>query len=276
MIEKICEYCGKLFSDYASRNKKFCCYECSRKAKCTLKSKVCQNCNKLFKPRTKNSKYCCKKCADEGYVRKNPTSYETVCQCCNKVFVTIPSESAKFCSRECWKKCCKDLLIGKNVGTFEERFGEKRANEIKNKISIAMSSDTSKQKMYETKRKNKTFTTSKPEDIVYKCLSSRFKGVIRNYKTELYPFLCDFYIPELNLYIEYQGHWTHGKHPFENTREDNKVIRKWKDKNTKFYKNAIEVWTVRDIKKRNTAKNNNLNWLEFFTLSEFNEWFENL
>jgi len=37
----------------------------------------------------------------------------------------------------------------------------------------------------------------------------------------------------------------------------------------RFYEIAINVWTVRDPLKRETARKNNLNWLEFFTLDEF-------
>ena len=31
---------------------------------------------------------------------------------------------------------------------------------------------------------------------------------------------------------------------------------------------AIETWTIKDVEKRNTAKKNNLNYVEFFTLKE--------
>ena len=39
------------------------------------------------------------------------------------------------------------------------------------------------------------------------------------------------------------------------------------------YKNAINVWTIRDPLKRKTAKDNGLNWLEFFTMDEFMKWY---
>jgi len=38
-----------------------------------------------------------------------------------------------------------------------------------------------------------------------------------------------------------------------------------KSKNTKYYNVAIEVWTQRDVNKRNVAKENKLNYLEIFT-----------
>ena len=41
---------------------------------------------------------------------------------------------------------------------------------------------------------------------------------------------------------------------------------KEKAQTSDFYHNAIETWTIRDVKKRNFAKEHNLNWVEFFNL----------
>lgn len=127
-----------------------------------------------------------------------------------------------------------------------------------------------------TKRINHTFHTSKPEQEILKLLRQKFKNVQYQYTSEKYPFACDFYIPERDLYIEYQGTWTHGKKPFEGTSEDLQKVELWKSKNTKFYIGAIETWTIRDPLKRETAKKNNLNWLEFFNMQQFMEWFDKL
>ena len=133
-------------------------------------------------------------------------------------------------------------------------------------------------KKFETKKKNQTYGKSKQEDEIYQKLSEKFKKVERQCNTEEYPFACDFYVPELKLYIEYQGFWTHGAKPFENNQEDLKKLAVWKDKAITMpsYKLAIEVWTVSDPLKRKTAKNNNLNWIEFFTLEQFYTWFESM
>ena len=91
---------------------------------------------------------------------------------------------------------------------------------------------------------------------------------ISQYRSDDYPFACDFYLPDKDLYIEINAHWTHGGHPFDSTNKDDLLlIEQWKLKNTKFYDNAIETWTVRDVLKRETAKNNKLNYLEVFTES---------
>ena len=39
-------------------------------------------------------------------------------------------------------------------------------------------------------------------------------------------------------------------------------------KNTKKYQQAINVWTISDPLKRETAKKNNLNYLEIFSCNE--------
>ena len=82
----------------------------------------------------------------------------------------------------------------------------------------------------------------------------------------MYPFNCDFYFPDSDLYLEINAHWTHGGHPFDSTNKDDLLLlEQWKKKNTEFYNNAVIVWTVRDVLKRDTAKKNNLNYLEVFT-----------
>ena len=128
-------------------------------------------------------------------------------------------------------------------------------------------------KKFETMKENKSFNKSTEEDKIYSSLSKIYSNVLRQYSSEEYPFACDFYIPEKDMYIEYQGTWTHGKHPFdESNKEDMETLRIWKNKNTEYYDGAIDTWTIRDPLKRKTVKENNLNWIEFFSLEEFYDW----
>lgn len=121
-----------------------------------------------------------------------------------------------------------------------------------------------------TKLKNKTFSSSSIECEFYKYLCSIFDNVYKQYKTDEYPFNCDFYIYDIQLYIEIQGSWTHGRHPYNTYNiNDINIVNKWNSKyineNKLWYKDAIDVWTIRDVNKRNTAISNNLNYLEIFT-----------
>ena len=128
-------------------------------------------------------------------------------------------------------------------------------------------------KIYKTKKKNKTFNTSKLEEQCYLDLLTKFNDIERQYKCERYPFACDFYIKSLDTFIEIQGTWFHGNHPFnENDKNDLELLNKWKQKTSNNYKRAIDTWTIRDVRKRNIAKENNLNYLEFFNYEQFKEW----
>lgn len=128
------------------------------------------------------------------------------------------------------------------------------------------------QKQYDTKKKNHSFNISSKEEYLYELLVKHYDNVIRQYKSDEYPFACDFYIPELNLYIEYQGNWTHGPHPYiEEIDADAIEYIKKKSENSAFYKNAFIVWTKRDVQKRNTAIENNLNYLEIYPYIDLND-----
>ena len=121
-----------------------------------------------------------------------------------------------------------------------------------------------------TKLKNGTYATSKIEQELFKELKTQYgeNNIIHNYKSEQYPFACDFYIKTYNLYIEIQGNWTHGKHPYDiNDINDNNILNKWKNKKTQYYNSAINVWTIKDVNKRNLAKEHNLNYIEIFSIN---------
>lgn len=121
-------------------------------------------------------------------------------------------------------------------------------------------------KQYITRKANNTFNTSQPENDLYKFLleENKNKTIYRQYKDpERYPFYCDFYIVEDDLFIELNAHWTHGGKPYNpDDSECQERLKEWQEKAkvSKFYKAAIETWTVRDVKKINYAKKNNLNY----------------
>ena len=128
------------------------------------------------------------------------------------------------------------------------------------------------------RKENGNFNSSIFEERAFELLKSKFPNTLRQYSSKEYPFNCDFYIPEKDLYIELQGMWTHGFHPFdENSEQDlkRKKLLEVKSENNKFYKTALKVWTISDPLKRKIAKDRNLNWLEFFTLKDFEKWFSN-
>lgn len=79
--------------------------------------------------------------------------------------------------------------------------------------------------------------------------------------------------------------WTHGiykgkvlKYFNPKNKFHKRVLEEWKAENTKFYRNAIYVWTKLDPLKQKTAKKNKLNYKVFWynDLSDFNEWYNGL
>lgn len=127
-------------------------------------------------------------------------------------------------------------------------------------------------KVHKTKKLKGSYKKSKEEDLVYNELLKVFGStdIIRQYTSDLYPFNCDFYIHSLNLYIECNFHWTHGKHPYNpNNKKDVELLEKWKSKNTTYYNSAINVWSIRDPLKVETTIKNKLNYKTFYSISEF-------
>lgn len=141
-------------------------------------------------------------------------------------------------------------------------------------LSKLIGSSEIQEKINNTKKQHQTFNTSIKETESYKILSEIYSDVIPQYiDKDKYPFNCDFYIPSLDLFIECQYSWTHGNHPYNEILDKDKLLE-WKEKAKKsnYYKNAINTWTIRDVKKRNIAKQNNLNYKEFWNIDELKKW----
>ena len=84
------------------------------------------------------------------------------------------------------------------------------------------------------------------------------------------------------MFIEYQGYPGHGGRPYLGTDEDNALLDSWYLKSKEIgvngkpktqYLGYINTWSVSDVEKRKLAYDNNLNWIEFFSLKEFDIWF---
>lgn len=131
-----------------------------------------------------------------------------------------------------------------------------------------------KQKVWETTKQNSTPRTSNEENQIYQWLLELGYNVNRFYKSADYPFNCDFYLSDYDLYIEYQGSFYHNKRAFLNTTDDKKeleeynikindILQKDPNKNPKL-KGIVDTWTVRDVYKRQYCLNNNIKFLELY------------
>jgi len=162
-------------------------------------------------------------------------------------------------------------IISNRNKTLKEKYGIENVGGLLRLPEI-------QEKINNTKKKNHTFNSSKVEEKSYQLLCSRFNNNVKyQYKSNIYPFVCDFYIPVIDAYIECNYHWTHGGHLFnENSKEDKEKLEFWKSKNSKYYDNAIHTWTIRDVNKHNIALENKLNYFVFYSYDELKEWVNNL
>ena len=132
------------------------------------------------------------------------------------------------------------------------------------------------EKCNESNKHNFNIGTSKEELKILDILQKEFNDVVHQYKSKKYNHKCDFYIPSLDLYIEYQGFYTHGTHPYNVLNENDKQILdklKYKADNSinesNCYNKIITNWTINDVRKREEAKENKLNYLEIFNKIAF-------
>lgn len=217
---------------------------------------------------TKKNKY-----GDENYNNTNKRNhtnlkkYGNICSLHNKDIreKTINTNIQKYGTQYAQSnQLIKEKIKNSNINTCKEKYG----------VENIMQLQEIYHKQLITKRNNNSFNVSKPENDSYNILSKKYNDVKRQYRSKLYPFNCDFYIPSLDLYIECNYFWTHGNKPFESTKDDIDKLNKWKIKAkiNKFYQHAINVWTIADVKKRNIAKQNNLNYIEFWNIQELKKW----
>ena len=115
------------------------------------------------------------------------------------------------------------------------------------------------QKAKESKAQNQTFKKSKAEDAFHEKLKLFFpeNDIIRGYIETRYPFNCDFYIKSKDLFIEYQGHQSHGTQPYDELDPYCKAEADYLEQSMC----GDKTYTIRDPKKITTAKQNNINLL---------------
>ena len=148
-----------------------------------------------------------------------------------------------------------DTIAEKSRDTNISRYGAPfyvQSDEYKQKV------DSIKSKRNATKRKNGTFNTSSTEERI------KVLGIFEPQynKDSRYPYLCDFYDKDRDLFIEVNASWVHGCHWYDIEKDAN-LISSWQAKSTdsKYYSHAVKVFIQSDVKKRNTARANNLNYV---------------
>ncbi|MBQ3415312.1 MAG: hypothetical protein IJH39_08230 [Clostridia bacterium] len=280
-IRPICKYCGNEVEYVGKTNlmfRKYCCNKCKNndanlvernRTGCLRKYGV-DNISKL--PEIKERK---RQTHLKNYGTLNNFGLESVKQTIfNKYGVDNISKLP-----EIKEKKKQTTLLHYNVETFLQHPIAREKRKTQESLN----------KEYETKRKNNSFNKSKVEDNVYQLLVNKFgiDNVKRHYKTKEYPYDSDFYIISKNMYIDYNGFPSHMNHPFNiNDMNDINLLNKLKEKESlkiemdkkngidrtyNQYSNYIYTWTDLDVRKRNIAKENNINRIEIWKNDNLND-----
>ena len=241
-------------------------FNCSSKSE-IVKEKAKQTCLKRYgveytgqieEAKEKSKKTCLEKYGSEYYIGSKDCLEKTI------KFSKQNYNVDWFTKSEEIKNKAKETML--------KRYGVEYSMQIpKNKeyMSYLMSSYEMQERRYNTMKRNHTFNSSSTEEEFFLYIKSRFPKVIRQYKDKnRYPYFCDFYIPELDYFIELQGYYTHGKHPFDpNSNEDLQLIEYYKKKYGEDCQ-PITIWSIKDVEKRDCAKRNNLNFKEVWSVED--------
>ena len=241
-------------------------FNCSSKSE-IVKEKVKQTCLKRYgveytgqieEAKEKSKKTCLEKYGSEYYIGSKDCLEKTIEFSRQNYNVDWFTKSEK--------------IKNKAKKTMLRRYGVEYSMQIpKNKeyMSYLMSSYEMQERRYNTMKRNHTFNSSSTEEELFLYIKSRFPTVVRQYKDKnRYPYFCDFYIPELDYFIELQGYYTHGKHPFDpNSNEDLQLIEYYKKKYGEDCQ-PITIWSIKDVEKRECAKEHNLNFKEVWSLED--------
>ncbi len=241
-------------------------FNCSSKSE-IVKEKTKQTCLKRYgveyteqieEAKEKSKKTCLEKYGSEYYIGSKDCLEKTI-------------EFSKQNYNVDWFTKSKEIK-NKAKETMLRRYGVEYSMQIpKNKeyMSYLMSSYEMQERRYNTMKRNHTFNSSSTEEELFLYIKSMFPTVVRQYKDKnRYPYFCDFYIPELDYFIELQGYYTHGKHPFNpNSNEDLQLIEYYKKKYGEDCQ-PITIWSIKDVEKRDCAKRNHLNFKEVWSLED--------
>lgn len=177
-----------------------------------------------------------------------------------------------------WRNNQSKKLKGKNTWSKGKKQSESTIEKRKISFSKRTESDiqNSKYKEYLTRKNNNSYNKhmTKDECIIFEYLSTLFSpdDIIYQYMDERYPFNCDFYIKSEELFIELNIYPSHGGHPFDKNNDmDIDKLHRWENKvllGKRQYQNWIYTWTDLDLRKINTANNNNIKIIFAYSIKE--------
>lgn len=99
----------------------------------------------------------------------------------------------------------------------------------------------------------------------------------RYYGNDIYPYECDFYLPESNTFIEIHGTAFHDDHIFNPTsEEDIKNLEYYKSRtDSSWYQSKVRIW-LKDKEKYDFAIKNKLNLIILWNRYDIDNYFINI
>jgi len=91
---------------------------------------------------------------------------------------------------------------------------------------------------------------------------------------ERYPWKVDIYIPNRDLFLEYNGFYSHGKEWYDLRKKSTKKQLNYLENNpSPLNSAALKTFSKSDVLKRKTAKKNNLNYVVLWNDKDIEDWF---
>lgn len=188
------------------------------------------------------------------------------CECANRNPETIKKKEKTFIEKYGMANPLKNIEINND-------FVETHKDELDIRVKFEMP-QVIMDKLMETTYRNGISGSSKEEDFIAECFTELGYKFERHHTEDRFPFNVDFYIPECDLFVEYQGSQYHNRRAYFGTPDDikdaerildrhNRKVLETGDKKT-MYSNIIYVWTDLDVRKRTLAKNEHINYLEIY------------
>lgn len=184
-----------------------------------------------------------------------------------KAKISISKKSAEAQAK--FEATCIERYGSANINLILE-FQARRKATLRDRygVSSPLQNPCIKAKQLDTLKQNGSFTSSKIEEQIYERLLQNFEAsdILRQYnKDPRHPFNCDFYVKSRDLFIEVNNHPSHGGHPYNpDSREDQEILSQLQQDESRWASMIIDVWTVRDRLKIQTAQLNNLNYLMIY------------
>jgi len=186
-INKKCNYCNTQFVTYTSSNRTFCSIICKNNSQIKTITKICLNCNKTFKakPSRINKLYCSRECFN------NFNRITKICVTCKKIFQVKKSDSHIIrCSRKCQ---FTDQSNGKIKIHLNGRTGYRIDLGFSDYFKSALEADFAR---------------------VLNFFNIKYRYESKTFTTKNGAYTPDFFLPDLNLFVELKGVENTGK-PFE-------------------------------------------------------------